>query len=261
MVEDVAVFRRGARLTTAHAHGADGMIADGPVGHVEVVDVLFDDVVAGEPGEVEPVTDLPFGVGHAVGPGFVPESPLVPVDPSRDDLAKRAVVDLFHRGEVVVLVTTLGASDDAQLLLLGRLVGRQDPADARAVHPDRLFGEEVLARGDHRFDMNGAKTGRSGQQHEIDVRLDHLLVGVQADELAVADIHLVALLGQVGQAGVDPIGEGVAHRDQLNARGGTQAVVRRARAAPAAADEAHLEGVGSGGMDQRGQRQRRGGSR
>ena len=50
---------------------ADGMRVDalggakGPVDHVEIVDVLFADVVAGQPGEVEPVSQLPFHVGPA----------------------------------------------------------------------------------------------------------------------------------------------------------------------------------------------------
>src|SRR5207248_11135019 len=51
MVEDVPV--RGVRtpLTAAHRDGFDGVRPECPVRHVDVVDVLFDDMVAREPGE------------------------------------------------------------------------------------------------------------------------------------------------------------------------------------------------------------------
>src|SRR5262249_13006080 len=60
MVVDVAELRAGALLPTAHADRADGVGVQRPVDHVEVMDVLLDDVVAGQPGEVEPVAQLPF---------------------------------------------------------------------------------------------------------------------------------------------------------------------------------------------------------
>ena len=51
VVEDVAVLRIGALLPAADADRSDRMAAHHPVGDVDVVHVLFDDVVAGEPGE------------------------------------------------------------------------------------------------------------------------------------------------------------------------------------------------------------------
>ena len=45
----------GADLRAAHAVGFDRMRAFEPVDDVDVVDVLLDDVVAAEPGEVVPV--------------------------------------------------------------------------------------------------------------------------------------------------------------------------------------------------------------
>src|SRR5438874_13524568 len=45
MVEDVPVRGVGAPLPAAHRDGFDGMRAERPVRHVDVVDVLLDDVV------------------------------------------------------------------------------------------------------------------------------------------------------------------------------------------------------------------------
>ena len=50
----------GADLPAAHADRAHRVPVDRPVDDVDVVDVLLDDVVARQPGEVQPVADLPL---------------------------------------------------------------------------------------------------------------------------------------------------------------------------------------------------------
>ena len=60
VIVDVAELRVGPPLPPAHADRLHRMRAQHPVGDVDVVDVLLDDVVAREPGEVQPVADLPL---------------------------------------------------------------------------------------------------------------------------------------------------------------------------------------------------------
>ena len=60
------------------------MRAEHPVRDVDVVDVLLDDVIAGEPGEVEPVADLPLRVGPLGLARARPEAALVPEDLAAD---------------------------------------------------------------------------------------------------------------------------------------------------------------------------------
>ena len=62
MIVDVPEPRFGAALPAADPRRLDRMRAQDPVGDVDVVHVLLDDVIAREPGEVQPVADLPFGV-------------------------------------------------------------------------------------------------------------------------------------------------------------------------------------------------------
>lgn len=66
---------------------------------------------------------------------------------------------------------------------------------ARRVDGDRLFGEHVLAAIDGRLQMQWSKVRRRGKQHEVDIRVDHLLVRVEPDEAtlgrhvdAIADV-------------------------------------------------------------------------
>ena len=74
------------------------------------------------------------------------------------------------------------------------LFGRgQHAAHAGRVDGHRLFHEDVFAGLDGRLEMDRAKTGRRGQDHQVGTGVDRLLIGVEADELP--------LLGDV-----DPIG-------------------------------------------------------
>src|SRR5262249_44058575 len=61
VVEDVAVLRLGAHLAAAGAAGPQRRhVLHGPGHLVDAVHRLLDDVVAGQPGEVQPVAHLPL---------------------------------------------------------------------------------------------------------------------------------------------------------------------------------------------------------
>ena len=119
VVEDVAVAFAGAGLPAAEAgDGFDRVRAEDPIHDVEVVDVLLDDVVAGEPGEVVPVADLPLDVAPAGLAVDDPDLAAVPVGLGVDDVADRAVVDALDGFDVVGRVAALGAGGDAEASFL-----------------------------------------------------------------------------------------------------------------------------------------------
>ena len=60
VIEDLAINGVGTLLTTTQSHSAGRVSLEGPVHDVQIMHVLFDDMVAGKPCEIEPVTDLPF---------------------------------------------------------------------------------------------------------------------------------------------------------------------------------------------------------
>src|SRR5512135_1066760 len=249
VVEDVAVGRAGADLAAAHADGADRVGVERPVDHVEVVDVLLADVVAREPGEVEPVAELPFHVAPARLAGLHPEAPLVPEAAARGDLADRAVAESSHALDVAGLVLALGAGDDGQVLRLGLLVRLEDLADPGAVRADRLLGEDVLAGLDRGGDVQRPEAGRGGQDHQVHAGVNHFLEGVEADEAAVGgDVELVAEVAvlEVVLGGVEPVLEQVAHGVELHVRARVDRIFGRGGAASATADQADLDGVAAG---------------
>ena len=184
----------------------------------------------------------------------------------RDDVADRAVVDALHRLALAVVVAPAEAGDDRQVLLLRLAARLQDRADAGGVDGDRLLAEDVLAGLDGRLEVQRPEVRRRGQEHHVDAAGDHLLVGVEADEAAVGrDVDLgrrsSASFWSVLEAVLEPVLEGVAHRDELDVRVGVQGLRGRAGAAAAAADEADAQGVAAGGVDQRRGTQRDGAGR
>ena len=68
------------RLTAAHADGFDRVTAQCPAGHVEVVHMLFGDVITAQPEEMVPVADLVLGVAPSRLPFVRPDIAPIPVD-------------------------------------------------------------------------------------------------------------------------------------------------------------------------------------
>src|SRR5688500_14529631 len=97
VIVDVAVLRLGAMLTSAHPGRFHRMPGHDPVGDIDVVHVLLDDVIAGEPREVQPVANLPFRFGPFGALLAAPQPSLVPEHLAADDLSNAAVMDAFDR--------------------------------------------------------------------------------------------------------------------------------------------------------------------
>ena len=151
---------------------------------VEVVDVLLDDVVAAEPVEVVPVAHLVFHFGLLRLARLATHRPrAVPVDARADDVADRAVVELLDGFDVPRVVVPLQADADHQVLLLGFFVGGQDAAHAGASTATGFSMKMCLPAFTAASKCMRAEAGRRGEDHEVDAAVDHLLVGVEADEL------------------------------------------------------------------------------
>ena len=136
MVEDFAVVRAFAGFG-AVAAGADRVTAFEPVDDVEIVDVLFDDVVAADPDEVIPVAHLVFHFGQLAScllfqfsAGVAPGCVAVPIRTHRNDVADCAVLEFFDGVDVAGLVMALEADTDLQIFRFRFCCCCEDFADA-----------------------------------------------------------------------------------------------------------------------------------
>ena len=197
-------------------------------------------IVAGEPGPVDPVPNHVFHVGPAGLADAVPQRALIPDGAHRSDVADRAVayplVD-FHAGQ---LAAELGAGHDAQTEARCLLGGLHHGRRARDVDGDRLFHEEVLARVHDRGHVHRAEVRGRRVEHDVDARVEELLVAVEAREAFRLGDVLAALLHQASglfQAILEDVGE----RDDLEVGPGVEEVGGGAAAAAAAADQSSSE--------------------
>ena len=269
MVEDVPVRGVRAALPAAHRDRFDGMRAERPVRHVDVVDVLLDDVVAREPGEVEPVPDLPLDVRPGGLARLHPQPALVPVDFRGHEVADGAGVDPLHGGAVAGVMTPLRPRDERQTLLGGEVGGSQHRVHALRVHGDGLLHEHVLPRVDGGGEVTRPERGRRGEQHEVGVGLEHLAIRVEARE-ALGIVHLDlglerrVLGGHGGQVLATPgqmVREQIAQGHELDVLARGQAVFCGAGAAAATADQSDADRFRGPAGDRRSLREGEGGRR
>ena len=114
VIIDLAMAVAGANLSAAQsAEGSCWMRSDHPVHDVKIVNVLFDDVVTGEPSEIIPVAQLPFHVAPALFAIDDPDLTSIPVAFSVHQVADRSIVNSLNRFTVTALVTSLGTGGDA----------------------------------------------------------------------------------------------------------------------------------------------------
>ena len=203
-----------------------------------------------------------FGLGS--GQGGADGSGLA-VGPQHDDVADLAVLDPVEQFLPRLAVAAHQADADLEVLLLRLFAQGQHPAGRRAVDRDRLLHEGVDALLDRVAEVDPAEGRRRGEDDDV-ARLEavhRLLVAVEADELVVAaDFDLVAVfLLELFIASVEPVLEDVGHGDELDGACLVEsALLGRAGAAAAAADQGHADRVVLGRVDHRhgNARQRRG---
>ncbi len=180
VVIDIAELRGSALLTTAGAGNARGRnVAHHPKRLVEAVDVLLDDVIAGEIGVIEPVADLVLHVAPLGLAGLAPEPTGEVVGVDRDDFADLAGVDLLHRLHEVLFVAVAQAGNEVQAFLGGGGREIHHFLDALGVHADGLLAEYLLALFDGILEMRGPEVRGGGQQHNVHT-VDEVLVAVPA---------------------------------------------------------------------------------
>jgi len=236
------------------------MRAERPADHVDVVDVLLDDVVAAGPAPGVPVIDLPLDIGHALlAFAVMGDGSAAPVALAAREVADGAVVDAFEVLLPAGAVAALRAGHDGEFLLVRFVGGLADLVVAPGVDADGLLHEDVLALGDGLAEVVRAEAGRGGGHDVIHAGGDDLLVVVEPAEAVVlvggdGVGHLVLfapvrdpLPGALG-AVFPQVAEG--HDLHLLAYdlGGFEVVADRPVGAAAAADEAHLEDVAAGGV-------------
>jgi hypothetical protein len=105
----------------------------------------------------------------------------------------------------------------------------------------------MLAGLDGGGEMDGTESRWGGQNHQVDPRLEHFLIGIETRKPAIFR-HVdpgcdFAVFLQVRQAIRKAVWERISHGDQLDIVGHVQGLTGGAGASAAASDEPDLDGV------------------
>jgi len=239
--EEVIHIAGAASCTTTEADRADRRSAAEPVRDVDVMDMLFDEMVA---RQRDPVLPRPHQVISRLRTnGSFPKH----VADAERDAARVQSAECLLDGNGLVgfdevpVVAHLRAGRDYEALLFGQLAGGNDAPAAGRVHGHGLFDEDVLAGLDGGFEVQWPKQRRRSHQDNLDIGLQQVLITGRTAEAALSwDIELLAgskcpLLEIVG-GGNDPNVEAKNLAGFENANGG-------APTAATTADESHFEGL------------------
>ncbi len=256
VIEDVAELGAGAHLPAPQAEAFDRLLIAQRPGHfVEAMDVLLGVEVARKPGEIEPVAQLPFHVAPGRLANFMPQSVGVVSGLNGNNVANGTVVNALKRLPFTFVITVAETGDDAEPLPLGLGAGRHHAAHPGSVDGDRLFSEYMLACPHRGLDVHGPKMRRRTQQYGVHPTINHLLIGVEADELLVAwhrDLFGEPSLAlQLPQARLEPIAERVTHGHQADVGIRLEGIGGCPGAAPPAANQADAQRVRAGRVDKR----------
>ena len=184
-----------------------------PVGNVDQVRGLLDNVIAGQPQKHTPVPNLILQLTHPIRLEL-PRSATtldVVVGPHVGDIADGTVANPLDAVQVVPLMAVLQTDDNREFLQLRLRVGRHECAVPGSVNAAGLFHEHMLAGLDRRGVVNRPKMWRRSQEDHIDASGEHLLVGVEAGKLSLlrhVDVRReIVVLLQILQAEFNPLGK------------------------------------------------------
>src|ERR1051326_5144960 len=246
-------------LAGAHAPAFDRMVLHDPVGDVEVVNVLFADVIAAKPDVVVPVVELllQHGVAHVLAVArliaIVPDGSAVdPVGAQRSHVADHAVMNAFDGLDVAGPVPSLGAGGDFEVLLFCLLVGGIDGADAGTVHRDGFLHENILASFDAGLEVVRPEAWRRGKDGVVHAgNFQGLFEGIETAEAFVFG-HTIVVLAAPGLLG-EEVGDGDDLAIYPQPLGGVEKISPGAAAAPAEADHDRADGLlGANGRNAQG---------
>ena len=228
--EIIVLVSRHATLAAAESRRADRLlIAEEPVEHIDVMHMLLDDMIARKPLPVHPVAKHPLHVGPALLARAIPQHRLIPVNVAARDLADHALLNPLERLDISSLMMALRAGQHAQPLGLGLLSGSHDRPVTLRIHADRLFEEAVHPFLRRILEMLGTEERRRGYDHDIDARIDHVLIRIETGKaVLVGQIDLILVVEHLFEA-LDPVGEDIADRRNRHAVGSSQKILGGAR--------------------------------
>ena len=169
-------------LTTTKTGCLGYPITRHPQEYVDIVYMLFYNMVTRQPFPVHPVTNHPFHIAPTLFTVSIPKHGLVPIDITTSDFTDITGLNQLVGFYIRTLVMTLSTCNDTQILGLCLLGSCHDGTITFCIDCNRFFQERVLTLLSCILKVKRTEYRRSSQNHHIYTRVDDLLVSIESDE-------------------------------------------------------------------------------
>ncbi len=256
MIEDLTVFLGIAYLTATYAMSTHGIGALDPIPHVNVMTMLLNNVISGQPCEIIPITNLVLDFRFTRFTRQSGTRTTAPVNAQGKDIADGTIMNAFYRFGVSLFVMPLKSNANFQILFLRFLIRREDLTHAGSVRRERFLHENMFSLPDRFFVMRRTKSRWRREQHYI-CSCDGVFIGVKTNKLPfLRNINLAGILFlQTLKTAIDLALAHFRHGHQLNFSR-VQRLTCRAGAASTATNQSNLDGVVVGSVNSPFQAQR-----
>src|SRR5690606_12861269 len=222
VIEYLSVLFPRPDLASTHTHGLNRIGILEPVHHVDVVNVLFNDVFAAKPVEIIPVSPLVFHFALTGLPLINPNAVAVPVHLTGSDVTNHSVACSFYEFAIGILVVTLQSYHDIEFLLFRDCSHFKNLLHTSRVCRHRFFHKDVLTLLDGLLKMYRTESGRRSQDDDVGEGYG-LKIRVEANELRVFGYAYSILYGYAVvifrcdgfQTVIDPVAKSICHCHQF----------------------------------------------
>ena len=124
--EVVILVTCNTALTATETGCLRNLITRHPQEHIDVMYMLFYDMITREPLPVHPVTDHPFHIAPTLFTASIPQHVLVPIHVTTSDFTNHTCLNLLVRFYIRTFMMTLSTCNDTQVLGLCLLSSSHD---------------------------------------------------------------------------------------------------------------------------------------
>jgi hypothetical protein len=226
-----------------------------PVAGIEIMAVLFDDMVAAQPLEDVPTMGLET---HFCFP-FCPATAIfgttaVPVNTARNNIADCAGMDAFNPLTKTVFVPSLVTGANGQSFFFSDFVCLHTAAVSFGINAPGLFHEYVFPFFDGIGIMNGMKAGRRAYQHKVGKFRNSFEIIESAENVVsrhinfVLEFFLKIILAEVLPCCFCTFFIDITEGDDFDVAAGIETIAECSGASTAATDESNFDNIGPGSV-------------
>ena len=212
-----------------------------PQEYIDVVYMLFYNVVTRQPFPVHPVTDHPFHITPTLFTVSIPKHRLVPIYITTSDFTYITSLNQLISFYIRTLMMTLSTCNNTQILSLCLLGSCHNGTIAFCIDCNRFFQERMLTFLSRILEVKRTEYRRSGQNYHVYTRVNDLLVSIESDKAIFSRYFLIVLSLQIITKSFQTIGKNITQSMYFNTTRSIQQIFHCATTTATTSNDTNLQ--------------------